>query len=413
MTTFWIICALLLLVAVLFVGVPLWRGTSRNNAVVRDAANLEIYRDQIAEMDADLRNGLLTPELYEQGKRELEARLLDEVHLVGQSVQPAQRHPLKVLTIVLALVLPLASVGLYLKLGNPDAFLPQGTRADGFGGAVHTEAALSALEEKAAKNPNDADVLLMLARSYAEFGRYADAARTYDSLTKLFPNEPMLWTDYADALAMAHNSLLGAPTKLLERALMIEPNYPKALALSGTAAMERGDFAAAIGHWENLLKQITPGTEDARMIEQGLAQARQLLAHSKGGKAPRALDQPVSKAAAGKERISGTVTLSDALRNKADPNDTLFVLARAAQGPKMPLAVLRKQVKDLPLHFSLDDSMAMAPDMKMSNFDRVVVVARISKSGNAMPRSGDLQGMSTPLALGSRDVKIDIDQQVQ
>jgi len=417
MTAFWIICSLLLVVAVLFVGVPLWRGTSRNNAVVRDAANLEIYRDQIAEMDADLRNGLLTPELHEQGTRELQARMLEEVQTTGQPAVPPQRHPIRVLAIVIALLLPLASVGLYLKLGNPDAFLPQGTRADGFGGAVHTEAALSALEEKAAKNPNDADVLLMLARSYADFGRYADAARTYDSLTRLFPNEPMLWTDYADALAMAHNSLLGAPTKLLERALLIDSNYPKALALSGTAAMERGDAAAAIRYWESLLKQIAPGTEDARMIEEGLTQARQLLVHTKGGKAPRALDQinePASKgAAAGKERITGTVTLSDALRNKADPNDTLFVLARAAQGPKMPLAILRKQVKDLPLHFSLDDSMAMAPEMKMSNFDRVVVVVRISKSGNAMPRPGDLQGMSTPLALGSRDVKIDIDQQLQ
>src|SRR5512142_86432 len=395
MTAFWIICSLLLVVAVLFVGVPLWRGTSRNNAVVRDAANLEIYRDQIAEMDADLRNGLLTPELYEQGKRELETRLLDEVHSVGQSVQPAQRHPLKVLTIVLALVLPLASVGLYLKLGNQDAFQPQGSRADGFGGAVHTEAALAALEEKAAKNPNDADVLLMLARSYAEFGRYADAARTYDSLTRLFPNEPMLWTDYADALAMAHNSLLGAPTKLLERALMIDPNYPKALALSGTAAMERGDFPAAIRYWESLLKQIPPGTEDARMIQEGLRQARQLLAHTKGGKAPRPLDQinePAAKTAApGKERITGIVTLSAALKSQADPKDTVFVLARAAEGRKMPLAILRKQVKDLPLQFSLDDSMARAPEMTMSNSERVGVLARISTSGNAMPKAGDLQ----------------------
>src|SRR5512143_906954 len=200
MIQFWILSALLMGLAALFIVLPLWRSNPKNHSVQRTAANLEIFRDQIAEMDADLRNGLLTPELYEQGKRELETRLLDEVHSVGQSVQPAQRHPLKVLTIVLALVLPLASVGLYLKLGNQDAFQPQGSRADGFGGAVHTEAALAALEEKAAKNPNDADVLLMLARSYADFGRYADAARTYDSLTKLFPNEPMLWTDYADAL---------------------------------------------------------------------------------------------------------------------------------------------------------------------------------------------------------------------
>ncbi len=416
MTTFWIICALLLLVAVLFVGVPLWRGTSRNNAVVRDAANLEIYRDQIAEMDNDLRNGLLTPELYEQGKRELEARLLEEVQVLEQAA-PAQRHPLKIATIVIAVLLPLASVGLYLKLGNQNALLPQvASLGDGFGGLARTETALNALEERVAQAPNDPEAQLMLARSYVELGRYADGARVYDSLTKLIPNEPMLWADYADALAMTHNSLLGAPTKLLDRALMLDPNFAKALALSGTAAMERGDYATAIGHWEKLLKQIQPGSQDAAMIEEGLHQARQLLAQSKGGKVAQLeqINQPARKpAAAGKERISGTVTLSAALKAGASQEDTLFVLARAAQGPKMPLAILRKQVKDLPLQFSLDDSMAMAPEMKMSNFDRVVVVARVSKSGTAMPQPGDLQGMSEPLVLGSSGVKIEINQQVR
>jgi cytochrome c-type biogenesis protein CcmH len=139
------------------------------------------------------------------------------------------------------------------------------------------------------------------------------------------------------------------------------------------------------------------------------------LAQTKGGKV--ALEQINEQAdkpqAAGKERITGTVTLSDALKSKADPDDTVFVLARAAQGPKMPLAIMRKQVRDLPLSFSLDDSMAMSPEMKMSNFDQVVVVARVSKSGNAMPQPGDIQGMSKPLALGTKGVKIDIDQPVR
>ena len=417
MTAFWIICALVLVVAVLFVGVPLWRGTSRNNAVARDAANLEIYRDQIAEMDADLRNGLLTAELHEQGTRELQSRLLDEVHTAEQKAVPAQRHPLKVATIVIALLLPLASVGLYFQLGNMNAFLPQVALGGGSGGEVRTESGLKALEERLAENPDNPEALLMLARSYVELGRYADGARTYESLTKLIPDEAMLWADYADALAMTHNSLLGGPTKLLDRALLLDPNHGKTLALSGSAAMERGDFAAAVRYWEKLLKQIPADSEDAKMIEDGIHQAKQLLAQSIGGKldtpALEQINEPVAKTAAGKERITGTVTISDALKNKVDPGDTLFVLARAAQGPKMPLAILRKQVKDLPLHFTLDDSMAMAPEMKMSNFDQVVVVARISKSGNAMPQAGDLQGMSNPLALGSTGVKLEIDQQVR
>jgi cytochrome c-type biogenesis protein CcmH len=213
-------------------------------------------------------------------------------------------------------------------------------------------------------------------------------------------------------------SLAGPPTKLIEKALAIDPNYPKALALAGSAAMERGDYSAAIRHWEHLLKGLPSDSEDAKMITGGLQQARQFLAQSKGGKGmmlaqPEPEPEAMQRAASGKERISGSVTLSAAIKSKANPTDTVFILARAAQGPKMPLAILRKQVQDLPLQFSLDDSTAMAPQMKLSNFDEVVVVVRVSKSGNAMPQPGDLQGMSSPVKPGSSGLKINIDTVVQ
>ncbi len=416
MTLFWLLCAALLIVAILFVAIPLWRGTSKDNAVERDAANLEILRDQIAEMDTDLKNGLLTPELHEQGKRELQMRLLDEVGNEQATEGGTQRHPLKITAIVLSLLLPLASVGLYLQIGNLNAFLPQAVH--GAGGVVHTEAGIQALEEKTQQNPNDPEALLMLARSYVELERYVEASKTFEKLTKLIPNEAGLWADYADAMAMAHGSLLGPATKLLDKALELDPNESKALALSGTAAMERGDYPLAVRYWEKLLAEIPSGSPDAKMVEEGIQQARTFMGMKKGGKAAPALEQINEAAnskpqAAGKERITGTVTLSDALKSKADPEDTLFVLARAAQGPKMPLAILRKQVKDLPLTFSLDDSMAMAPEMKISGFDQVVVIAKISKSGNAMSQPGDMQGMSSPLRPGSKDVKIKIDQLVK
>ncbi|MDO8926638.1 MAG: c-type cytochrome biogenesis protein CcmI [Sideroxyarcus sp.] len=413
MTTFWIISALLLIVAALFVGIPLWRGIARNNTVARDAANLEIYRDQISEMDADLRNGLLTPELHEQGKLELQSRLLDEVHPSEQQSASPQSNPYKTLTIVLVVLLPLASVGLYLQLGSLQAFSQEAAHGGVMAGQAVTDTSLKSLEEKVAESPANPEALLMLARAYSEMGRFSDAARTYDSLTKIVPDEAWIWADYADALAMTHSTLMGAPTKLLEKALKLDPNNLKTLALSGTAAMERGDYAAAVRHWEKLLKLVPPDNADAQMIKDGVHQARQLLAQSKGGKV--ALEQineaPVQ--AAGNERITGTVTLNDSIKSQAHPDDTLFVLVRAAQGPKMPLAIVRKQVKDLPLKFSLDDSMAMSPEMKMSNFDQVVVVARVSKSGNAMPQPGDLMGMSKPLALGSKGISIDIDQSVR
>lgn len=419
MTIFWILCALLILVALLFVVLPLWRGTKKSNAVLRDTANLEIFRDQIAEMDADLRNGLLTPELYEQGKRELQSFMLEEVkEEQGAAILPA--NPLKKLAIALAAILPLFTVGLYWKIGNHNALEPQASMATMSGSSgVNLPEATKKLEEKVAQNPNDGESLLLLARSYSEMERYSDAVGAYEKLTKIVTDEAWIWADYADMLAMVHGQkLAGPPTKLIEKALALDPNLPKGLALAGSAAMERGDYPAAVRHWERLLKGLAPGSEDAKMIEGGLQQAREFLAQANGGKAPMLEKivperEPAPAASAGKEAISGTVTLSAALKAQASPTDTVFVLARAAQGPKMPLAILRKQVQDLPIEFMLDDNMAMAPQMKLSNFDEVVVVARVSKSGNAMPQAGDLQGMSATIKPGKSGLKINIDSAVK
>lgn len=306
MTLFWIICAVLLIIAILFVAIPLWRGTSKNNSVVRDAANLEILRDQIAEMDADLKNGLLTPELHEQGKRELQARLLEEVGDTAGTTSN-QAHPLKITAIALAVLLPLASIGLYLKIGNPDAFQPQ--TVHGMGGMARTEAGLKDLEDKVQQNPDDPNALVMLARSYVEMERYVDAVKTYEKLVKIIPNEAVLWADYADAMAMTHQSLIGPATKLLEQALALNPDEPKALALSGTAAMERGDYPAAVRYWEKLLKQIQPGTPDAKMVEDGIQEARKMAGMAKSGKTAPMLEQinePAAKAqAAGRNASPG------------------------------------------------------------------------------------------------------------
>ena len=418
MTLFWIICAAFMIVAMLFIAVPLWRGTAKNNSVARDAANLEILRDQIVEMDNDLKNGLLTEELHAQGKSELQNRVLDEVGNEAEVGTDATRKPLKIIAIAISVLLPLAAVGMYTQVGNMDAFsdrMGHGGTTDM--GVPRTAASISELEQKIESNPEDGESLVILARSYMEAGRYADAAQNYERLTKLVGSEAWVWADYADAQAMAQGQTLrGKPTELINKALVIDPMHPKSLALAGSAGMERGDFAAAIQHWERLRGQLPPESEDAKMIESGLAEARQLQSHSKGGKAP-VLEQNVAPAqtaatSTGKERITGRVTLSDTLKGKVSPDDTVFVLARAAEGPKMPLAILRKQVRDLPLTFELDDSMAMMPQMKLSAFEQVVVVARISKAGSATSQPGDAQGMSKPLRPGTKNVNVQIDQMV-
>jgi len=415
MTLFWILSAVLLIVALPFVVWPLWRNSAANNDVLRDAANLEILRDQSAELDADLQNNLLTQDAYDQGKRELQVRLLDEVKTTDVP-ERVKRDPAKVLALVLVLLVPLGSVLLYLQIGNSNALLPkaqQSAAAEGFG-AIRSEAALQELEAKMVKLPENPDGWMTLARSYTELQRFDDAVRAYEHLVKLVPNESQLWTNYADAMAMRNGqTLVGEPTKFLNKALEIDPENTTALALSGSAGMERGDYVAAITHWQKLVSLLPVDYPEIQMIHDGINQARQYLSMQQGGKEMLAkipaLEQSVKAAANPAVAITGKVSLSPALMAKASPDDYVFILARAAEGPKMPLAVIRKQVKDLPMSFTLDDSMAMQPQMKLSGFDKVVVLARVSKTGTPMAQPGDLEGSAGIVTPGTKGLNITID----
>ena len=420
MTLFWIVCAVLLVLALLFLVLPLWRATANNNDVLRDAANLEILRDQAAEMEKDLQNGLLTQEAYEQGKLELQARLLEEVKTTGQTEKLAH-NPARKLAIMLALLLPLFAVPLYLVVGNTKALLPQEELAvaDGFG-VIRSEAALQELEKKLERLPENPDGWLVLARSYSAMQRFQDAVRAYGNLVKLVPNEPQLWTDYADVTAMNNTqSLLGEPTKYLTKALELDPDNTSARALSGSAAMERGDYYSAVIHWQKLVDLLPPDYPDVQMIHEGIKQAKQFLAMQKGGKQKLAqLEKmkgtaPAQPAVDPAQAITGRASFAAGMAGMASPTDTVFILARAANGPKMPLAVLRKQVKDLPLEFSLDDSLAMQPELKLSGFGEVVVIARVSKSGSPMAQPGDLEGSVQAVKPGSKNLSLVIDRIVK
>jgi cytochrome c-type biogenesis protein CcmH len=422
MTLFWIICAVLLIVALPFVVLPLWRNTGSNNPgndseIQRDAANLEILRDQSAELEADLRDDLLTQDAYEQGQRELQARLLEEVKISERPTRPPRRSA-KALAIVLAILLPSFSVPLYLTLGNTKALLPQqDTVMAGDFGVIRSEAKLQELEKKLEQQPENPDGWVVLARSYSELQRFPDAVRAYGQLVKLVPDEAQIWANYADVYAMTNNqSLLGEPTKFLSRALELDGNNTMTLALSGSAAMERGDYAAAITHWTKLADLLPPENSELQMIRDGIQQARQFLAMQKGGKGKLAklpADKAPEKAAASPATISGKVILSPTLAGKAAPADTVFIFARDAQGQKTLIAALRKQVKDLPLQFTFDDSMAMQPQAKLSGFDQVVVMARISRSGNPIAQPGDLQGSTGIVKQGTKGLNIVIDSIVQ
>jgi cytochrome c-type biogenesis protein CcmH len=183
--------------------------------------------------------------------------------------------------------------------------------------------------------------------------------------------------------------------------------------------MERGDYYSAVIHWQKLVDLLPPDYPDVQLIRDGINQAKEFLSMQKGGKQKLAQlekmkgAEPAKPAADPALAISGRVSFGSGMAGMVSPTDTVFILARAAEGPKMPLAVLRKQVKDLPLEFTLDDSMAMQPDLKLSGFDQVVVVARVSKSGNAMPQPGDLEGSVQAVKPGSKNLSLVIDSVVK
>jgi cytochrome c-type biogenesis protein CcmH len=212
-------------------------------------------------------------------------------------------------------------------------------------------------------------------------------------------------------------TLQGRPAELVQRALKADPRNPKALALAGTIDFERKDYAAAVKHWQALV-EADPQGELAQQIRGSIEEARQL-----GGlpaAAPSSDVQPAAAVAAGEKQggaaagatVSGTVRLSPRLASRVSPGDTVFIFARASQGPRMPLAIQRHQAKELPLQFTLDDSMAMSPQAKLSGASRVDIGARISKSGNAMPQPGDLQGVVREVAVGSHAVTVEIDEEL-
>ncbi len=257
------------------------------------------------------------------------------------------------------------------------------------------------------ERPDDAEGWIMLGRSYAVLGRFGEALPAYRRALELQPGNAGLHADLADVLIASQGGRESAESDaLIARALALDANHPKALALAGTAAYDRGDYAGAVSNWQKLADTLPPQSEFARQVQASIAEAQ-----AKSGTATAPARAPVPTAAAASS-VSGTVTLAPDLARQAAPGDTVFVFARAAGGGRMPLAVQRATVADLPLHFTLDDSMAMAPTQRLSGAARVIVGARISKSGQAIPQPGDLSGEAAPVAPGASGIAIRIDSVV-
>ena len=336
--------------------------------------------------------------------------------------EPAVTRPSRgVLFAVIGAVVVAAALG-YWRTGMPDyealarkAVAEEQAKddagaatANGLPDATQLAAMVDKLVQRLQAQPADAQGWAMLGRVQILLGRSDDALASYQRALALRGDDAQLLTDYAELLGLKNGRTLdGEPSALLARALAIDPRQAKALALSGAAAFERGDHAAAVRHWQQLLAVSPPEAEFVAQVRSRIDEA-QRLGKLPGADVAAAPPLPSAAHATPVASVSGEVTLAPALVARTQPEDTVFIVARAVDGPRVPLAVLRKKVKELPLAFTLHDGLAMAPNMKLSNFAQVIVSARVSKSGQAIPEAGDLTGQTAAVAVGASGLRVEI-----
>ena len=413
MIIFWLATASMVAIALAFV-IPALAGRTRSGGVARKQLNINIHKERLQELETELQNGVLSQDQYEQARAELQRNLLRDVEGDDDALTTAHPPPLSG-AIMAAVTIPVLAIALYLMLGDPQSIhtAPRTlAQSDQQTADMHSiEQMMQQLRDKLQREPNNVEGWLLLARSYVTQQRYDDAAKTYARAYELRPNDGQVMADYAEALALANNSRLeGLPADLAARALKLEPDNPKALWLSAMAAMQRGEREVAVAHLQRLQELLPPGSEGAQLVRSFLEQA---IGKAAVTPEPSRPVPPPATAAVGGTRLEVKVALDPTLAARAAPKDTVFIYAQASQGPRMPLAIVRQQVQTLPATVVLDDSMAMTPAMKLSQFDKVVIGARVSKSGVATPQSGDLEGSSGVITLNTtKSVDVIIDRVV-
>jgi len=400
------------------------------------AAAVASFRRTLQELETERAAGRIGEDAHREARAVIERQLVDALAAgPAPATGPSPALRTAIFAAAVVLVVPIA---LYMKLGAGDSLAEasagaMGASGDAQGGEAkgaarpltneQVQKMIDRMQEALQKNPADVQGWSELARANAYLHRYPDAVRAFTRALAITPRDARLMADLADAMAMASGQRLdGEPMKLVDRALQIDPREVKALALAGTNAYDHQDYAGAVRFWERAVA-AAPNDPQYAFLRTSLDEARQMAGGA--GKAAPAPPAPTASsgppagapaaaaAVTGGAVVKGTVSLSPSLASKVQPGQTVFVFARAEGGPRVPLAMQRHTVRDLPISFSLDDSMAMMPDFRLSKFPKVVIVARVSRSGDAMASSGDLEGSSGPVEVGATTVRVTIDHEVQ
>ncbi|MFF5865900.1 c-type cytochrome biogenesis protein CcmI [Pseudomonas sp. NPDC012596] len=380
MTEFWLSAGLLLLAALGFLLIPILRGRSRQQEEDRTALNVALYQERVAELAAQQAAGVLDATQLANGRDEAARELLADTE---GAEAPRQGHLGKVLPLLAAVLVPAVALGLYLHFGAADKV----ELTQEFAAAPKSmEEMTTRLERAVQAQPDSAEGLYFLGRAYMAEQRPADAAKAYERAVALAGRQPELLGQWAQAQYFAANKQWSPQVQALtDEALKADPNEVTSLGLRGIAAFEGGRYQEAIDYWKRLLAQLPEGDASRAALQGGIDRAAERLG-STGAK-------PSVAVAA---RLKVRVELAAALKDKVKPDDTVFIFARASNGPPMPLAAKRVTVAQLPLEVELSDADAMMPQMKLSDFAEVQLVARVSRAGQ--PTHGEWIGQGAPLA---------------
>lgn len=413
MTVFLLVSAMLALLLLMFLLLPMWR-RKNNPAGAGNDARRKALKDAF---DA----GVLTRDEFDAKLASLAAE---------PSVEPTAKletnRTTKIVMVSIAILLPLGVFGLYRAIGRPDALSQTGAvapiagampaAANGQKTSMDMDAAIGSLRDKLAKNPGDADGWLLLGRAYQSVGRNDEGNKAFQKAYELAPGRPEIEIAYAESIALTSTTrrIDGKPLQMIHHAMQSDPENQDGLWLLGMSDYQNGRYAEAIASWEKIRKQLGPDSDVIESVDNMIGDAK---AHLRGEPVADAAmggaAVPAAATAASGPRIRLRVVLAEKRKAQASPGDTVFVFAKAVGGPPTPLAIRRIEVSELPATIELTDADAMVPEMRLSKFKRVTVTARISKSGDASPKSGDLQSSALDVDAGQNaPIEISIDQVV-
>lgn len=413
MIGFWLLAVLLGLAALMFLWWPIamqrrHRGLA---GVSRQELNIQAFESQSADLQVELQAGRIEPDQFDALNTELQRNLLGDVPAGQEHAQSETARRSKgfgFTAILLSVVVLAGALGLYLNQGSSQ-ILQQMAVKQAFAQelvAASSEQRFVLLEANARKNPEDADSWYALANMYFQQQHFEQSIAAYERLLSLVGEQPGLLAEYAQVLFFIKGNRVTVEVKeLAERILRVQPGNVSALGLLGIDAFENKRYAQAIAAWQTAL-DISPDAQGTQALRQGIVRAQQLLAD---------LPQDAQPLVTQPARLTLQVSIDESLLSQLSPELSVFVLARAINGPRIPLAVQRFQVKDLPLEVVLSDEMAMRPELKLSSVEEVEVLARVSFNGQPLPQKGDLQGSFRPVRVNDRQAPITlvIDQVLQ